>query len=80
MGHVLSADGAKPDNEMWLAKKTLQPVKVDLPQQIVGMDLFHYENSNFLIVVVYYSGFNEYSILQDTTTATVITHIKSIFA
>lgn len=62
-------------------KQPLQPVEVPhLPWQTVGIDLFQHTNQNFLIVTDYYSGFIEYSKLQNTTSSNVITHIKSIFA
>lgn len=47
----------------------------------VGLDLFHFNNKNYLIVVDYYSKFIEISNLNmNTTSSNVITNLKSIFS
>jgi hypothetical protein len=50
------------------------------PWEKVGSDLFHCLGQNFLVVVDYYSNFPEVCLLQDTHSATVIKHMKSVFA
>ena len=51
----------------------------DLPFQKVATDLFEWNNKPYLLVVDYYSRFVEIAKLSGST-ATVITHTKSIFA
>ena len=54
--------------------------------QKVGADLFHFKDNDYLIVVFYFiffilfSNFPEVALLKGTTSSTVITHMKSIFA
>ena len=51
-----------------------------LQRQKVGSDLFEWQQFNYLLVVDYYSRCIEIARLNRTTTAKVITHLKSIFA
>ena len=51
-----------------------------LPWQRVGSDLFEWKQSVYLLVVDYYSRFIEIARLNRSTTAEVVTHLKSIFA
>ena len=46
----------------------------------VGADLFTLKRKNYLLVVDYFSKFCEISLLVDTSSLTIITHMKSIFA
>ena len=46
----------------------------------VGADLFTLKRKNYLLVVDYFSKFCETSLLADTSSPTIITHMKSIFA
>lgn len=48
--------------------------------QQVRIDLFEFKKSNYVLVVDYCSRFIEIGKLQDTTSKTVVTHLKSIFA
>ena len=50
------------------------------PWPKVGADLFHFKDNDYLIVVDYFSNFPEVALLKGTTSSTVITHMKSIFA
>jgi len=50
------------------------------PWQNVGTDLFFYNNSNYLLVVDYFSRWIEIAKLNGTTSDDVISHLKSIFA
>ena len=50
------------------------------PWQKVGADLFHFKDNDHLIVVDYFSNYPEMALLKGTTSSTVITHMKSIFA
>lgn len=50
------------------------------PWQRVGMDLFHFRGRDYLVVIDYYSNFPEMALLSNTSSASVITHTKSIFA
>lgn len=52
----------------------------ELPWHTVGTDLFHWNGSDYLIVVNYYSRYFEISQLENISSKTVITHFKSIFA
>ena len=49
------------------------------PWQKVGADLFEWQGTSFLIVVDYFSHYIEMPKLPSTTSAAVITHLKSIF-
>ena len=51
-----------------------------LPWQKVGMDLFDYKGSTYLLILDYYSRFIEIAKLSKTTAGDVINHCKSIFA
>ena len=58
-------------------------IKPDLPVrpwEKIATDLFEYKNKSYLLVVDYYSKFFEICILNNTTSETVITHMKSIFS
>ena len=46
----------------------------------VGADLFTLKRKNYLLVVDYFSKFCEISLLADTSSPTITTHMKSIFA
>ena len=50
------------------------------PMQRVGTDLFHWNGSDYLIVVDYYSSFPWIKLLTKSTTSEVIQHMKAIFA
>ena len=49
------------------------------PWQIIGTDLFWWNNTNYLLVVNYHSNFPEICRLPNTQSSTVIQHTKSIF-
>ena len=51
-----------------------------LPWQKVGVDLFEYKKSSYVIVVDYFSRFIETAKLTSTSSSAVITQMKSIFA
>ena len=51
-----------------------------LPWQKVGMDLFDFQGSTYLIIIDYYSRYIEIAKLNRTTAGEVVTHCKSIFA
>ena len=50
------------------------------PWEMVATDLFHWNKTDYLLMVDYYSRFVEISQLPDTTSKTVIAHTKSILA
>ncbi|XP_048054388.1 uncharacterized protein K02A2.6-like [Megalobrama amblycephala] len=50
------------------------------PWQKIGTDLFVLNGKNYLLVVDYLSNYPEMALLPNTSTASVITHMKSIFA
>ena len=52
----------------------------DHPWQMVGTDLFELSGEHYLLVVDYFSRFPEIARLTSTTSAAVITSLKSIFA
>uniref|UniRef100_A0A1X7UAX6 Integrase catalytic domain-containing protein n=1 Tax=Amphimedon queenslandica TaxID=400682 RepID=A0A1X7UAX6_AMPQE len=51
-----------------------------LPWQKVGMDLFDYKGSTYLLIIDYYSHYIEIAKLSKTTAGEVINHCKSIYA
>ena len=51
-----------------------------LPWQKVASDLFEWKGATYLLVVDYFSRYIEIARLHRTTTADVVTHLKSIFA
>ncbi|XP_013875375.1 uncharacterized protein K02A2.6 [Austrofundulus limnaeus] len=65
-------------------KQTKEPMIIaDMPVapwQKVGMDLFHLQGKDYLIVIDYYSNFPEMALLSSVSSACVITHAKSIFS
>lgn len=52
----------------------------DRPWQIVAADLFYYRNTDYVIVVDYYSLWIEFMQLESKTAGDVILKLKSIFA
>ncbi|RXN30291.1 retrotransposon-like family member retr-1 [Labeo rohita] len=50
------------------------------PWEKVGMDLFHLNGNNYLVVIDYYSNYPELALLSNMSSKCVITHAKSIFA
>ncbi|UYV63592.1 K02A2.6-like, partial [Cordylochernes scorpioides] len=50
------------------------------PWQRVGMDIFHYEGSEYLVVVDYFSRFIEVVRLTKLSSEAVVDHCKAIFA
>jgi transposase InsO family protein len=51
-----------------------------LPWEKVASDLFMLNDNVYLLVVDYYSNYVEISLMPNSTSATIITHLKSIFA
>ena len=63
------------------AKETLMPTCFpERPWAKVGADLFQWQNSQYLLVIDYFSGFIEIAKLSSTTAAVIVDHFKSIFA
>lgn len=50
------------------------------PWTKVGADLFQWKEDQYLLVTDYLSWFVEITILSSTTAASVVTHLKSMFA
>ena len=50
------------------------------PWEHIATDLIELKNSTYLLTVGYYSRFVEVQKLNSTTTSSVITHLKFIFA
>ena len=71
-----------------VCQKTTAPNKEPListpppsyPWERIASDLFKLKNSTYLLTVDYYSRFVEVQKLSSTTSSSVITHLKSIFA
>lgn len=62
------------------SKEPLMPHDVPKkPWQTVGSDLFFWNNTNYLVVVDYFSKFPIVRKLYSTTAGSVIVHMKSIF-
>ena len=51
-----------------------------LPWQKVGVDLFEYKKSSYIVIIDYFSCFIEIAKLTSTSSIAVITHMKSILA
>ena len=50
------------------------------PWQMVGTDLFHFKNRDYLVIIDYFSNYPEFALLKSTTSSPIIIHMKSIFA
>lgn len=62
-------------------RETLMPTEFPArPWELVGADLFDWNNNQYLIVIDYFSRFIEVAKLRFTTAAAVIEQFKSIFA
>uniref|UniRef100_A0A1A8V0X7 Gypsy retrotransposon integrase-like protein 1 n=1 Tax=Nothobranchius furzeri TaxID=105023 RepID=A0A1A8V0X7_NOTFU len=62
-------------------RETLMPTEFPTRLwELVGADLFEWSNSQYLVVVDYFSRYIEIAKLSSTTSAAVIDHLKSIFA
>ena len=62
-------------------KEPLHPHNVpSFPWQKLGTDLFNYQGAQYLLVTDYYSKYPIVRKLNSTTSATVINHLKSVFA
>ena len=62
-------------------KETLEPHPVpSRPWQVVGTDLFEWENKIFIVVVDFYSHFFEVAQLHSSTSSAIIRKLKPIFA
>ncbi len=62
-------------------KELLHPHEIPVrPWQVVATDLFVWNNTNYVLVVNYYSKHFEVAQLSNTKSPTVIRHIKSMFA
>ena len=61
-------------------KEPLLPTPLpDYPWQVVGSDLFELKGEQYLVIVDYFSRFPELIKMTTTTSAAVITTLKSIF-
>ena len=63
-----------------LAEPLIPTPLITLPWQKVGVDLFKYKKSSYIIMIDYFSRFIEIAKLTSTSSTAVITHMKSIFA
>lgn len=67
----------KPNN----CKEPLIPHEMPShPWEKVGVDLFEFNRSHYLIIVDYYSKFFETALLHKSTSSSIISHFKSIFS
>ena len=58
----------------------MKPTKTpDYPWQRVAMDLFDLKGKQYLLIIDYYSRWIEIAYLQNTSSLSVIEHVKSIF-
>lgn len=58
----------------------LQTPLPERPWQVVGMDIFHVNRQNYLVVVDYFSKFFEVSHLRTMTTSDLIAELRPMFA
>ena len=64
-----------------LPSEPLQSQEIpDMPWNKIAIDLFHFKNRDYVLCVDYYSKYPDIAFLPDTTTATVVSAIKTIFA
>ena len=64
-----------------VAPKPLLPSDApNLPWEVLGSDLFEWNGAHYLLVVDYLSRFPEIAQLPETSSSTVISRLKSIFA
>ena len=62
-------------------KEPLMPSSLPLyPWQVVGTDLFEWDNSSYLLVVDYFSRYPEVRKMSSTTSSSIISALKSVFA
>ena len=65
----------------YLRSNTKEPmIPHDVPNSQVGADLFQLNGHQYLLLVDYYSGFIEVSMLHNTRSSQIITHCKSHFS
>ncbi|XP_064468421.1 uncharacterized protein K02A2.6-like [Ornithodoros turicata] len=58
----------------------LQTPLPERPWQVIGMDIFHENRQNYLVVVDYFSKFFEVSHLRTTTSSDLIAELRPMFA
>lgn len=65
-----------------IPKEPLRPVATpSRPWEMVGSDLFRWNNKNFLLLVDYYSRYPEVLLLgDDTSSGRIVSEMKSVFA
>ena len=81
ISEMVTKCGACIEIQRYQQKEPLISHKVSTdPWYKVGMDLFSYRNKDFLVVVEYYSNYPEVCSLNNTSSSTIISHAKSIFA
>lgn len=69
------------ENRNSIQKEPLIPSEIpNRPWEIVATDLFTWNDSDYLVIVDYYSKYFEFAKLENTKSSTVIMHTKSIFA
>ncbi|XP_037528656.2 uncharacterized protein K02A2.6-like [Rhipicephalus sanguineus] len=62
------------------AEPLLPTVTPSRPWERVGVDIFHHEGADYLLLVDYYSRYTEVLSLRSTTSTAMISIIKSVFA
>jgi hypothetical protein len=63
-----------------LPSEPLQPQEIpDMPWNKVAIDLFHFQDREYVLCVDYYSKFPDISYLPNTTTATLVSALKTMF-
>ena len=62
-------------------KQPLMPHPVpEHPWQTVGADIMTFKSRDYLVVVDYFSKYPEMALLENKTAATIILHMKAIYA
>lgn len=62
------------------SKEPLECTEVPESPCVVGTDLFHFQNKNYIMVVDYFSKFIEFIMLPKITSGNTIIALKSVFA
>ena len=80
MEHFIRACPECQKTAVLLKEPMLQADLPSYPWEKVASDLFQHKNSTYILVVDYFSRFMEIQKLSSTSSASIITVLKSIFA
>ena len=67
-------------NQTAQQKEELIPIDATHPWEIVGSDMFHWRDDEYLLVVDYYSSYTIMRKLSSTTSGAIVSKLKLIFS